>query len=146
MDYCFNGEPRAKAYLEKIGAFFNGIGAANIVDGYTLTGSPNSGAKNMAFIGPAGVAGMAGWPQLLDGAFMFGATNNGGDGAYYPQSLKIITMLMMSGNFLRLHAPLSGSRAPARGHGALARGRSTVVNPRRSNSSPCRAALVPTPA
>ena len=31
---------------------------------------------------------------------MFGATSNGGDGSYYPQSLKVVTMLMMSGNFL----------------------------------------------
>lgn len=99
MDYCFSGEPRAKAYLNLIGPFFDGIGAANIGDGYSLTGMPTSTYKNMAFIGPAGVAGMAGWPQLLDGAFMFGAQNMG-DKNYYPQSLKIVTMLMMSGNFL----------------------------------------------
>ena len=99
MDYCFNDEPRAKAYLMKIGAFFDGIGAANIGDGYSLTGMATSPNKNMAFIGPAGVAGMAGWPKLLDGAFMFGAENLG-DQNYYPQSLRIVTMLMMSGNFL----------------------------------------------
>ncbi len=99
MDYCFFGEPRARAYLNKIGAFFDGIGAANIGDSYSLTGMQLSANKNMAFIGPAGVAGMAGWPTLLDGAFTFGATNMG-DKSYYPQSLKIITMLMMSGNFL----------------------------------------------
>lgn len=100
MDYCFNGEPRAQAYLARVGPFFNNIGASNIGDGYSLTGSQTSGNKNMAFIGPAGVAGMAGYPQLLEGAFMFGATSNGGDGSYYPQSLKVVTMLMMSGNFL----------------------------------------------
>jgi endo-1,4-beta-D-glucanase Y len=105
MDYCFNNEPRALAYLQKIGAFFNGVGAANIGDGYALSGSQVSGNKNMAFIGPAGVAGMVSHQQLLDGAFAFGATNNGGDGSYYPQSLKIITMLMMSGNFLDYTLP-----------------------------------------
>ena len=99
MDYCFNGEARAKAYLTKIGTFFDGIGAANIGDGYSTSGGMLSSNKNMAFIGPAGVAGMAGYPQLLDDAFSFGAQNLGDD-KYYPQSLKIITMLMMSGNFL----------------------------------------------
>src|SRR4030095_1816669 len=99
-------EPRAKAYLDKVGAFFNNIGAANIGDGYNpSSGQQTSGNKNMAFIGPAGVAGMAGWQSLLDGAFSYGATNNGGDGAYFPQSLRVVTMLMMSGNFVDLTKP-----------------------------------------
>jgi endo-1,4-beta-D-glucanase Y len=99
MDYCFNGEPRAKAYLDKAGPFFNGIGAANIGDGYSNAGQQTSGNRNMAIIGPAGTAGMAGWPTLLDGAFMFGA-NGAGDNAYYTNSLRIVSMLMMSGNLL----------------------------------------------
>jgi len=100
LDYCFNNEPRAKAYLMKIGAFFNGVGAANIGDGYSTTGSQTSGNKNMAFIGPAGVSGMAGFQSLLDGAFNYGATNNGNDTTYFPQSLRVVSMFMMSGNFL----------------------------------------------
>jgi endo-1,4-beta-D-glucanase Y len=99
MDYCFNGEPRALEYLQKIGPFFDKIGAANIVDGYNANGTATGGAHNMAFIGPAGVAGMAGYPKLMDDAFNFGATG-GGDQAYYPQSLRVISMLMMSGNFI----------------------------------------------
>ena len=100
MDYCFNGEPRAQTYLSKVGAFFDGIGASNIGDGYSLTGSKTSSNQNMAFIGPAGVAGMAGYPQLLDGAFNFGSATGNGNDAYFPQSLRVVTMLMMSGNFL----------------------------------------------
>jgi len=102
MDYCWNGEPRAKAYLDKVGAFFNGIGAANIGDGYDpASGQQTSGNKNMAFIGPAGVAGMPtslNLQALLDGAFMFGASTMSGD--YYKDSLRVITMLFMSGNFV----------------------------------------------
>jgi endoglucanase len=101
MDYCFNGEPRALAYLQKVGAYFNGVGAANIGDGYTAPNGPaTSNNHNSAFIGPAGVAGMAGYPTLLDGAFNFNVSNPGGNAAYFPQSLRVVTMLMMSGNFL----------------------------------------------
>ena len=99
MDWCFNGEPRAQSYLMKVGAFFNGVGAANIGDGYALNGSQKTSNKNMAFIGPAGVSGMAGFPTLLDGAFNYG-TSGQGDQSYYPSSLRMISMLMMSGNFL----------------------------------------------
>ena len=106
MDYCFNGEPRALAYLTKIGAFFNAAGAANIGDEYSLSGTQTMGNKNMAFIGPAGVSGMAAAHQsLVDGAFMYGATNNGNDTAYFPQSLRVLSMLMMSGNFVDFSKP-----------------------------------------
>src|SRR5262249_2796809 len=75
MDYCWNGEPRAQACLDKVGAFFNSIGGGpgNIVDGYAPSGSATGNDHNMAFIGPAGVAGMYNWPTLLSGAFSYGA-------------------------------------------------------------------------
>jgi endo-1,4-beta-D-glucanase Y len=101
MDYCFNGEPRAKAYLDKIGTFFTGqLPVTNFGDGYSLTGQKTSNFGNMAFIGTAGIAGMAGYPSLLNEAFNYGATGTGGNTQYYQQSLRVITMLMMSGNFL----------------------------------------------
>ena len=100
MDYCFNGEARAKAYLDKIGPFFNNINpVSNIADGYSNSGSQTSGNHNMAFIGSAGVAGMAGWQSLLDGAYTFGAAG-AGDNNYFTNSLRVVFMLMMSGNFL----------------------------------------------
>jgi hypothetical protein len=106
MDWCWNGEPRAKAYLDKIGAFFNSqLPVTNFGDGYSLTGQKTSNFGNMAFIGTAGVAGMAGWPQLLNDAFTYGATGNGGNTQYYQQSLRLLTMMMMSGNFLDFTKP-----------------------------------------
>ena len=101
MDWCFNGEPRAKAYLDKIGPFFNGqLPVTNFGDGYSLTGQKSVNYVSMAFIGTAGVAGMAGWPNLMNEAFNYGANGTGGNTQYYQQSLRLITMLMMSGNFL----------------------------------------------
>jgi endo-1,4-beta-D-glucanase Y len=104
MDWCFNGETRARDYLMKVGGFFNGVGAANIGDGYALNGSVKSSNRNMAFIGPAGVSGMAGFPTLVDGAFNYGASGQG-DQSYFPSSLRMISMLMMSGNFLDFTRP-----------------------------------------
>jgi endo-1,4-beta-D-glucanase Y len=101
MDYCFNSEPRAKAYLDKIAPFFVSQGTiSNIGDGYSLDGQKTSSFPNMAFIGPAGTSGMAGYQSLLDSAFTYGATGTGGTTPYYQQTLRVITMLMMSGNFL----------------------------------------------
>src|SRR4029077_15728386 len=101
MDWCFNKEPRAHASLMKIGAFFNPMAnnIGNPGDGYALNGSVSSNNHNMAFIGPIGVAGMAGYPALTDAAFNYGAGGQG-DQSYFPASLRVISMLMMSGNFL----------------------------------------------
>lgn len=98
MDFCFNDEPRAMTYLAKVGAFFNTTGVANIKDGYTPSGgSAGSGNQNMAFIGSAGVAGMAAnFPMLLEDAFSYGAAHRSGD--YFKDSMRVVTMLMMSGN------------------------------------------------
>ena len=43
---------------------------------------------------------MAGFPQLLNDAFTYGATGTGGNTQYYQQSLRLMTMLILSGNFL----------------------------------------------
>ena len=100
MDWCWNSEPMAQTYLQKIGAFFNGVGASNIGDGYSLTGTKTSSNPNLAFSGPAGVAGMEGFPTLLDGSFNLMVNPPSGNNAYFPQSLRVLSMLMMSGNFL----------------------------------------------
>ena len=65
QDYCWNAEPRALAYLQKINGFHAGVGAAAMVDGYDLNGTPRpqfvtaGGPRAASFVGPAGVGAMA---------------------------------------------------------------------------------------
>lgn len=67
-DFLWFGTPQALAYCQKTSGFFQGIGAASIVDGYHLDGTPdpqlpaltvsqNPGFQSAAFVGPAGVGG-----------------------------------------------------------------------------------------
>jgi endo-1,4-beta-D-glucanase Y len=101
MDACWNNEPRAFTYLMAIGGYFDSNGGvASIGDGYTSPDGPKTSAnQNSAFIGPAGVAGMAaGFGKLRDDAFNF--NNPSSNNSYFAQSLRVLSMLMMSGNML----------------------------------------------
>ena len=106
LDYCYFGEPRAKAYLAKTSSFFSQIGAYKIVDGYALNGAPqaaNASGQSAAFVGPAGVGAMsdATYQPFIDDAYANVATLDllvGG--TYYELSWTALSLLMMSGNFL----------------------------------------------
>jgi glycosyl hydrolase family 8 len=120
VDWCWNGvkaasaatainPSRSQAYVAKTGSFFSGVGAASIVDGYNLDGTPNSSAHSVsqgqsaAFIGPAGVGAMSdashqsfvndAYARLKTRQLMVG-------GAYYEESWTVISLLMMTGNLL----------------------------------------------
>ena len=106
IDFCFNGEARAKSYAGKTSQFFSGIGAAHIVDGYELNGSAkaaNSSGQSAAFVGPATVGAMTdpAFSALLEQGYTALATRSllvGGE--YYDGSWTMISLLMLSGNFL----------------------------------------------
>lgn len=112
LDWCWNGEPRAQAYLAQISSFFSGVGAANIVDGYALDGSPDPQTPMLAdggvalaapFVGPAGVGAMSAgtYQQLVNDAYTLVAGDDlfvGGE--YYASSWTVMSLLMMTGSFL----------------------------------------------
>ncbi len=106
LDWCWNGEPRAQAYVAKTSSFFSGVGAMNIVDGYALNGTPqpqNPGKLSAAFIGPAGVGAMSSssYQPFLDDAYAAVATDMlMAGGTYYEESWTVMSLLMMSANFL----------------------------------------------
>ncbi|HEY7371875.1 MAG TPA: glycosyl hydrolase family 8 [Polyangia bacterium] len=106
LDWCWFGEPRAQMYLAKTSAFFSGIGAANIVDGYNLDGTPkpeHTTGQSAAFVGPAGVGAMssATYQSFVTDAYGRVATRQlMVGGAYYEESWTMLSLLMMTGNFL----------------------------------------------
>jgi len=114
LDWCWNGETRAQAYLMKTSSFFSGIGAANIVDGYDLNGNkhvqfspantaPTIAQQSAAFLGPAGVGAMssATYQSFLNDAYTRVATRQAlVGGAYYDESWTVMSLLMLTGNFL----------------------------------------------
>jgi endo-1,4-beta-D-glucanase Y len=111
LDYCENGDARAKTYLDLIVAFY--AGSTSIRDGYTVAGSNPSGvlgdyAAGMAFYGPAGTAAMIGghdaFLSLAYGAVVNGSTvpatmGINGVFTYYHASWGALSLLTMSGNF-----------------------------------------------
>ncbi len=119
IDWCLNGSmttsnaaidpSRAKHYVSLTSSFFSGVGAANIVDGYNMDGTVNSSAhavsqgQSAAFIGPAAVGAMSSstYQSFLNDAYKLVKGNNlyiGGQ--YYDESWTVMSLLMMTGNFL----------------------------------------------
>ncbi len=113
QDYCYFGEPRAKAYLDKITSFYDGVGVSKIVDGYALDGTPKperpgDGKQAASFVGPAGVAAMsdADHQAFLDEAYAAVATLGLTNGTiYYQKSWTALSLLMMTGNLIDFTRP-----------------------------------------
>ena len=108
LDACWFGSPDAKSYLAKTSSFFAGIGVSKIVDGYALNGTPQptlaaDGGQSAAFVGPAGVGAMSAptyqsfvdqtYQAIASGKLLVGGT-------YYDESWTVLSLLMMTGNFL----------------------------------------------
>lgn len=110
QDYCYYGEPRALAYMEKITSFYTGVGVANIVDGYNLDGSPHPdfGLGPASFVGPAAVGASysASNQTFIDEAYAALITQQLTAGTiYYQKSWAALSLLMMTGGFYEFPAP-----------------------------------------
>ena len=114
-DYCWNAEPRALTYLQKITGFYASVGVANMVDGYDLNGTPHpqfvttGGPRAASFVGPAGVGAMATgttYTKLRDDAYASVATLTDLAGStYYQESWTALSLQMMTGLLQDLGAP-----------------------------------------
>lgn len=110
QDWAASRDPRARAYLERVSAFFAGVGADRIVDGYTLSGEPAPDPRaarpnpgSAVFVGCAAVGAMhdARYRAFVDAAFT--RVQSGtllARSRYYNHSWTVLSLLMMSGNLL----------------------------------------------
>jgi endo-1,4-beta-D-glucanase Y len=107
QDYCWNAEPRALSYLQKISSFYSMVTVAAMVDAYDLNGTPRpsqvttGGPRSAAFVGPAGVGAMATgatYTKLRDEAYASIATLMQLAGStYYQESWTGLSLQMMTG-------------------------------------------------
>lgn len=118
LDWALCKDPRAKHYLDKICSFFSAQGAAHIIDGYALDGTPcpdrkttDHGEGSAVFVGCAAVAAMCDskYQNLLDGAYERVKTGRLlARSRYYNHCWTVMTLLMLTGNFA--HWPPSAER------------------------------------
>ena len=111
QDYCWNGDPRAKQYLNKISSFFVKIGAHRISDGYLLDGTahPEFGVKEQSssavFVASAGIAAMAAGadPDFVKGTYdLVGTLKLNIRSTYYQLSWSAMALAFMTGNYFDL--------------------------------------------
>jgi len=111
LDWCWNGDMNAQKYVKLTSDFFSGKTVAKMVDGYDLNGTEhpeqqkdaNATVQSSAFIGPAGVGAMSDvkYQSFLNDAYAAVATGKAlVGGTYYDESWMVMSMLMMTGNFL----------------------------------------------
>lgn len=106
--YAYHRDPRAHSYLARVSAFFAGIGADAIVDGYTLSGEPapdpNAQQQNpgsAVFVGTAAVGAMhdARYQAFVDQAYERVKTGKLlARSRYYNHSWTVLSLLMLTGN------------------------------------------------
>ncbi|HVR18354.1 MAG TPA: glycosyl hydrolase family 8 [Polyangiaceae bacterium] len=114
QDYCYSGEPRAAAYLAKVSSFFAGVGAASIVDGYDLNGTPHpdpdspmGSPQSAVFVGSAAVGAMhaATYGSFIGDAYGRVATGELlARSRYYNLSWTTLSLLMLTGNLVEYPA------------------------------------------
>ncbi|MBI3783156.1 MAG: hypothetical protein HY270_07130 [Deltaproteobacteria bacterium] len=105
-DFVINGETRAKTAVQKINVWIQtrtGGDPNAIASGYQLNGSVSPGANylSMAFVAPLGVGAMvdAGNQAWLNTLWDLIAATPLSAGGYYENTLKLLSMIVMSGNW-----------------------------------------------
>jgi endo-1,4-beta-D-glucanase Y len=110
QDFAYHRDERARAYLSRVSAFFAGIGAAQVGDGYTLSGEPapdprtaqpNEGSA--VFVGCAAVGAQhdARYQKFVDEAYARVRTGKLlARSRYYNHCWTVLSLLMLTGNLL----------------------------------------------
>jgi hypothetical protein len=122
-DFLVSGDTRARAAVQRINTWMRaatGGDPSQIGSGYRLDGAPSPGSdyRSMAFIAPLGVGAMVdatnqAWLDALWDLVV--ATPIEAEG-YYENTLKLLAMIVMSGNWWAPEA-VAGGCEPTRGRG-----------------------------
>lgn len=104
QDYIWNGEPLAYLYCKRISSFVQSQGAQNITNEYTITGTPLGSDHENSFIGPFSVGSMATditTQNFCDSIYTENVNVYSPHYNYYNSSLKMLTLLIATGNFIK---------------------------------------------
>lgn len=114
-DFVLGGETRARTAAQAINAWIRtstGGNPANIKSGYQLNGnpSPNSNYLSMAFVAPLGVGAMVDSTNQtwLNAIWDLVVATPVGAEHYYENTLKLLSMIVMSGNWWAPQAVAGG--------------------------------------
>jgi len=105
-DYLLSGDGRGLLALTRLNEWVRGAAKddpANIVDGYDLQGNPLAGhqSNHLAFVAPFGVSAMAASnnQEWLNRLWDVVSSRPIKDEGYYGDTIKLLTMIVMSGNW-----------------------------------------------
>jgi endo-1,4-beta-D-glucanase Y len=119
-DFLVSADARARTAVQRITTWFRGATGddpANIKAGYQLDGTLSAGAdyRSMAFVAPLGVAAMvdATNQAWLNDIWDLVTATSIDDEAYYENTLKLLAMIVMSGNWWTPQAVSGGCVPPA---------------------------------
>jgi endo-1,4-beta-D-glucanase Y len=115
QDFAYHGDERAQRYLAKVSAFFAGIGADRIGDGYALSGEPEPDPRtprpndgSAVFVGCAAVGAQhdARYQAFIDAGYARVRTGKLlARSRYYNHCWTVLSLLMLSGNLPEFPEP-----------------------------------------
>lgn len=98
LDYLWNGNTNAEAWSKKVATWANGVGPANIVDGYELDGTPRgTNGLNSAFLGGFAVATMSHSQTTVDAFSIQMSKLN--DTYWFNLNTRCLYLFTLTGNF-----------------------------------------------
>ena len=98
-DYLWWNIAEAKAYMDKVGAWAQGVGADNVVDGYTTSGQATGSNASTVFLGAFAVANMSSGQDTVDTWFAKLIDPRLCQITYYPGALRALYLATGSGAF-----------------------------------------------
>jgi len=97
LDYLWNGNTQSQQWANKVSTWANGVGAANIVDGYEIDGTKRGSNKNSSFLGGFAVATMAKDQTTVDN--FSNELSKLNDTYWFNINTRVLYLFTLTGNF-----------------------------------------------